>query len=244
MSRSQKAICLIGTSGYQYDHWQPVFYPEGLAKKKWFNHYAEHFQTVEINNTFYNLPKAETFDRWRERTPQGFRYALKFSRYGTHMKKLKDPAATIGRFLERAEHLKSFLGPILVQLPPRWRVNPERLAAFLDAAPKRCRWTVEFRERDWLCDEIYDVLKSHKAALCIHDMLENHPRVQTADWTYLRFHGDHYSGSYNHQALSAWARWIKDRLAENTDVYAYFNNDDRGYAVQNALDLRRYVLGE
>ena len=244
MTGNEQGTCLIGTSGYQYDHWRPVFYPEGMAKKNWFRHYADHFNTVEINNTFYNLPKAETFDKWREQTPKGFRYALKFSRYGTHMKKLKDPSATIGRYLERAERLKSYLGPILVQLPPHWGVNPERLSTFLDEAPKRRRWVVEFREWDWLCDEIYDVLKSHGAALCIHDMLEDHPRMLTADWTYLRFHGDHYSGCYTHQALTAWAEWIQEQLSDGRDVYAYFNNDDQGYAVQNAFDLRRYVMGE
>jgi uncharacterized protein YecE (DUF72 family) len=214
-----------------------------MAKGKWFDYYGERFDTVEINNTFYNLPKAETFDRWRDRTPRGFRYALKFSRYGSHMKKLKDPADSIGAFLDRAERLKAFLGPILVQLPPRWGANPERLEAFLGEAPRRRQWTVEFRDPGWLCEEVYRVLESFNAALCIHDMLKDHPRRLTADWTYLRFHGNGYAGSYSPQALSAWARWIEDRLDEGTAVYAYFNNDAEGHAVQNALDLRRYVLG-
>lgn len=241
MARRKKAVCLIGTSGYQYQHWQPAFYPHGLGKRKWFDYYADHFDSVEINNTFYNLPEADTFDRWRNRAPQGFRYALKFSRYGTHMKKLKDPADSIGAFLDRAERLKAFLGPILVQLPPHWRADPQRLAAFLCKAPRRHRWAIEFRDPRWLCPQVYQVLQAHNAALCIHDMLKEHPRRLTADWTYLRFHGNGYSGSYSHQALSARARWIKDRLAEGTDVYAYFNNDDQGYAVRNALDLRRYL---
>jgi len=244
MSNEQKAACRIGTSGYQYDHWQPVFYPEGMPKRKWFGYYADHFDTVEINNTFYNLPKAETFDQWHDRTPRNFRYALKFSRYGSHMKKLKDPDASIGAFLERAERLKAFLGPILVQLPPRWGANPERLEAFLREAPRRRRWTVEFRDPDWICDEVCKVLESHNAALCIHDMIKDHPRRLTADWTYIRFHGNGYSGSYGDTILSRWARWIKDRLAEGVDVYAYFNNDAEGHAVGNALTLRRYILGE
>lgn len=244
MGRQKRPRCRIGTAGYQYDHWQPVFYPESMPKREWFEHYAGHFDTVEINNTFYNLPKPGTFDSWRKAAPPRFRYALKFSRYGTHMKKLKDPEGPLENFLERAERLKAFIGPILVQLPPGWGAAPDRLDNFLRAAPGRRRWAVEFREPDWLCEDVYRVLESHGAALVIHDMLDEHPRRLTAQWTYLRFHGNGYAGSYSHQALSAWARWIKARLAENIDVYAYFNNDDRGHAVQNALDLRRYALGQ
>jgi uncharacterized protein YecE (DUF72 family) len=238
------ATLRIGTSGYQYDHWQPVFYPAGMPKTKWLRHYADHFDTVEINHTFYNLPKAKTFDRWRQQTPRGFRYALKFSRYGTHMKKLKEPAETIGRFLDRAEHLKSYLGPILVQLPPKWRANPGRLEAFLKAAPRRHRWAVEFRDPDWLCDEIYEILRSHSAGLCVHDMIPDHPRRITTTWTYLRFHGNRYTGCYSPPVLSTWSDWMKDCLSQGADVYGYFNNDDKGYAVKNAMELRRYVLGE
>jgi uncharacterized protein YecE (DUF72 family) len=244
MTAKESPECRIGTSGYQYDHWQPVFYPPQMPRRKWFDYYARQFDTVEINNTFYRLPDAGTFDRWRDQAPPGFRYALKFSRYGTHMKKLKDPEASLEAFLERAERLKAFIGPVLVQLPPHWGADPGRLDAFLDAAPRRRRWTVEFREPDWLCEDIYRVLREHDAALCIHDMLEDHPRLLTAPWTYLRFHGDHYAGAYSHQALTAWAHWIERRLGEGVDVYAYFNNDDQGHAVRNAGDLRRYVLGE
>lgn len=241
---SKKTICRIGTSGYQYAHWKGVFYPEDMPKRKWFEYYAEHFDTVEINNTFYNLPKAETFEKWHDDTPEGFLYSLKFSRYGTHMKKLKDPDNSIGSFIDRAERLKSFLGPILIQLPPKWGRNPDRLEEFLKKAPRRRRWTVEFRDQDWLCDEIFQILRDNNAALCIHDMIEDHPRELTAHWTYLRFHGDSYSGSYSHQYLSFWAGWIKDRLNESTDVYAYFNNDAEGYAVKNARSLRRYVFNK
>jgi uncharacterized protein YecE (DUF72 family) len=244
MTKQQKAVCRIGTSGYQYNHWKGIFYPEDVRKQDWFAHYAMHFDTVEINNTFYNLPKADTFDQWHGRARPGFRYALKFSRYGTHMKKLKDPAASIGAFLERAERLKAYLVPILVQLPPKWGVNPERLATFFENAPARHRWTVEFRESAWLCDDVYQILQAHNAALCIHDMLADHPRRLTADWTYVRFHGVNYGGSYDPQRLSDWGQWIKRRLSDHLDVYAYFNNDVQGHAVQNALDLRRLVMGE
>jgi len=240
----------IGTSGYQYDHWRGVLYPEGVPKKRWFEVYAETFNTVEINNTFYHLPKAETFDAWRERAPEGFRYVLKYSRYGTHMKRLTGaggPAGHVARFLERADRLGGGLGPILVQLPPNWRANPERLDAFLDAAPADHRWAVEFRDPSWFSEEVWEVLRRRAAALVIHDMLRPHPRRVTADWVYLRFHGTAdampYGGNYSPQALSGVARRVKKHLAEGRDVYAYFNNDAEGHAVRNALRLRRYVLG-
>jgi len=239
--RAGRTECRIGTSGYQYDHWRGVLYDKDLAKKDWFSRYAEVFDTVEINNTFYSLPRAGTFDAWRDRAPEGFLYVLKFSRYGSHLKRLKEPGDTIGRFLERASRLESLLGPILVQLPPNWRADPDRLEAFLDAAPRENRWAVEFRDRDWLRKEIFDILRSHGAALCIHDMIDDHPEEITADWVYLRFHGENYGGSYSRQFLSARAEQINGWLEKRLDVYAFFNNDAQGYAVENARDLRRYV---
>jgi len=231
----------IGTSGYHYDHWKGVFYPEDLSKGEWFSYYARQFDTVEINNTFYRLPEAATFDAWRRQAPKGFCYALKFSRYGSHIVRLKKPQATIRKFLQRADRLGDFLGPILVQLPPNWKADPKRLAAFLKAAPKDHRWAVEFRDPRWLCEEVFTILQSHNAALCIHDMIDDHPRRITADWVYLRFHGDRYSGCYSHQLLTTRAAEIQKCLTEGLDVFTYFNNDAQGYAVQNAADLKRYV---
>jgi uncharacterized protein YecE (DUF72 family) len=144
---------------------------------------------VEINNTFYRLPQAHTFDAWRVQAPADFCYALKFSRYATHFKHLKEPHEPIKRFLERADQLGKCLGPILVQLPPRWHVDTERLVGFLQAAPRLHRWAVEVRDPRWLCDEVYGVLRAHGAALCIHDALADHPQVLTTDWVYWRFHG-------------------------------------------------------
>jgi uncharacterized protein YecE (DUF72 family) len=234
----------VGTSGYVYPHWSGDFYPDDLPRKAWFDHYAKHFDTVEINNTFYRLPEADVFDRWREQAPPGFRYALKYSRYGTHLKHLADPEEPLQRFLEVAERLRSWLGPILVQLPPSWRADPPRLDAFLRAAPRRHRWAVELRDPDWLTDEVYAVLRDHGAALVIHDMIEDHPVLLTADWTYLRFHGEHYGGRYTHQALSGRARVIRRWLDAGIDVHAYFNNDEGGHAPHDAADLRRYVRGD
>ena len=233
----------IGTSGYQYDHWQGVFYPEDLPKKSWFGHYADHFDTVEVNNTFYHLPTADAFDAWHDAAPPGFRYALKFSRYGSHLKHLKDPADTVQAFVERADRLKAYAGPILVQLPPKWNADPERLRAFLEAAPGRYRWAVELRDASWLDERIYGILEAHGAALCIHDMLADHPRRLTADWTYVRFHGDHYRGSYAEETLADWAEQLGAWLGDGKDAYVYFNNDEQGHAVHDALELRRRVLG-
>lgn len=237
---SKRGALRIGTSGYQYDHWRRVFYPEEIPRKRWFHHYAQHFDTVEINNTFYHLPEVSTFVTWRQEAPVGFCYALKFSRYGSHLKRLKDPSEPIERFLARAEQLDTFLGPILVQHPPRWNVNAERLAAFLESVPKTHRWAIELRDPRWLCEEIFAILEEHHAALCIHDMIGDHPRRITSDWVYLRFHGDHYSGSYSHQFLSAEAQRIREYRSRGLDVFAYFNNDQNGYAVKNAVDLKRY----
>lgn len=235
----------IGTSGYQYDHWAGVFYPKVLPRGRWFEHYAEHFDTVEINNTFYNLPAPETFDSWKQRAPKGFCYALKFSRYGSHLKRLRDPDSTIAKFTECADRLGRFLGPILVQLPPRWHADPQRLEAFLDAAPSKYRLAVEFRDRDWLCERVYTVLRRHRAALVIHDMMGEHPDVVTTNWVYFRFHGpdERYRGDYPHQTLSAYAKRIEGYISRGMDVFAYFNNDLEGHAVFNAADLRRYVMG-
>ena len=241
---AKKGTFRVGTSGWQYDHWTGVFYPEDLRKAEWFSHFSEHFDTVEVNNTFYHLPSEETFDNWAHQAPAGFLYVLKFSRYGSHIKKLKDPTDTIGLFLERAERLGDHLGPILVQLPPAWNANPDRLAAFLEAAPARRRLALEFRNPDWLCEEVYEILRDHDAALCIHDLIDDHPREVTADWIYLRFHGADDGGNYTHQKLSASAEQIKTWRADGLDVYAYFNNDAHGYAIENATDLRRYVEGE
>lgn len=240
MSRAP-AACRVGTSGYQYDHWRGVLYAPDLPKRAWFSRYAEVFDTVELNNTFYGLPGCETVDDWRRQAPAGFLYSLKFSRYGSHLKRLDDPADTIAAFLERASRLGHLLGPILVQLPPRWRADPGRLAAFLDTAPATQRWAIEFRDPDWLQDAVFDVLQRHNAALCIHDLIDDHPVEITADWVYLRFHGDRYRGSYSRQFLAARAARIAAWLDDGLDVFAYFNNDADGGAVVNARDLKRYL---
>lgn len=229
----------IGTSGYQYDHWLGVFYPRELPKRHWFGYYAERFPTVEINNTFYSLPRPETIERWREAAPEGFLYALKFSRFGSHVKRLKNPHSTQARFLDVARLLGESLGPVLVQLPPHWRVNPSRLDRFLAEAANDLRWAVEFRDSSWLCEEVFTLLRKYGVALCVHDMIPDHPRLTTANWVYMRFHGDHYTGAYSDCALDCAAEWLRDQQQTGRDIFAYFNNDIGGNAVVDARRLAK-----
>jgi uncharacterized protein YecE (DUF72 family) len=222
-----------------YKDWAGVVYPEGLPPRRWFAHYATLFDTVELNNTFYRLPAVTTAESWAKQAPPGFVYALKLGAFGSHRMKLRDAASWLPNHLDRAERLGKALGPTLVQLPPRWRRNVERLDEFLSVAPAHLRWAVELREPSWVHDEVFEVLRRHGAALCIHDLLPDHPWVMTADWTYVRFHGPEalerkYWGRYGAQRLQPAAERLAAWLAEGSDVYAYFNNDHRGHAVADA----------
>jgi uncharacterized protein YecE (DUF72 family) len=225
-----------------YRHWRGAIYPESLPQKRWFEYYATMFDTVEINNTFYRLPAEKTVDAWAAQAPAGFVYAVKLGAFGSHRMKLRDAASWLPNHLDRLGHLGAAAGPTLVQLPPRWKRNVERLDEFLAAAPASCRWAVELRNPSWLHDDVYQVLARHGAALCIHDLLDGHPWELTSDWTYVRFHGPNatshpYQGRYGGDGLF----WMADRLSkwldEGHDVYAYFNNDDSGYAVRDAQSL-------
>lgn len=228
----------IGTSGWVYNHWRGLFYPHELPHSAWFDHYARAFDTVEINNSFYRLPSAATFDAWRDHAPPGFCYAVKASRYLTHLKKLKDPEQPLHTFFERAERLGRTLGPVLYQLPPRWKVNVERFESFLAALPPGHTHVVEFRDSSWLIEDVFRLMERYGVAHCIHDM---HPlavplRV-TAPAIYLRFHGDRYAGSYSYDALAGWAARIAAWHDAGHDVFAYFNNDIGGHAIHNARTL-------
>jgi uncharacterized protein YecE (DUF72 family) len=227
-----RARLRIGTSGFQYRSWRARFYPPKLPQAQWLEFYARHFDTVEINNTFYNLPAASVFERWAERVPRGFCFAVKYSRFATHYKRLLDPAPPLELFLERARRMGAKLGPVLVQLPPRWNADPERLEAFLDAAPRDVRWAIEVRDESWLNEDVYACLRRHGAALCVHDKLPHHPEVDTADFAYWRFHGTdgRYGGSYPTPHLAAVARKLRRSLRDGLDVFAYFNNDVDGHA--------------
>jgi uncharacterized protein YecE (DUF72 family) len=233
----------IGTSGWHYRHWVGTFYPEGLPSSRMFDHYARHFDTVEINNSFYKLPSHETFACWRDSAPRDFVFAVKASRFLTHNKKLKDPENALENFLPRAEILKEKLGPILFQLPPRWRVNCERLAEFLEILPRTHRYAFEFREPSWLQELVYAVLRNFNAALCIYELAGFHaPFEVTADFSYIRLHGPggKYQGSYTDDQLEAWAERIRG-WKQLKAVYVYFDNDQAAYAAHNALKLRQLL---
>ena len=180
----------VGCSGWMYKDWRGVVYPPRLPQRRWFEHYATLFDTVEINNTFYRLPPASTVETWAAQAPAGFLYAVKLGQFGSHRMKLRDAGVVVAQPpRSRASASGTALGPTLVQLPPRWKRNAERLDEFLSVAPKTMRWAVELRDRSWLHDDVFDVLRRHDAALCIHDLLADHPWELTADWTYVRFHG-------------------------------------------------------
>lgn len=231
----------IGTSGWHYDHWRGPFYPEDLPSAQWLAYYTEQLHTAEINNTFYQLPEASTFEAWYEAVPSSFIFAVKANRYITHMKKLKDPAEPVGNLMERVRLLDDKLGPILFQLPPNWHLNAERLDAFLDTLPEGYRYAVELRDPTWLAEPAYDALAAHNAAFCIYELSGRvSPKEVTADFVYVRLHGPDgaYQGSYDTQTLSGWAGAFSTWLRQGKDVYCYFDNDQSGYAVQNALELQ------
>ncbi|MCC9135921.1 DUF72 domain-containing protein [Pontibacter silvestris] len=234
----------IGTSGWHYKHWMGNFYPPDLKPKDFTNHYMNFFRTVEINNSFYKLPSAQTFANWRASVPPEFIFAVKGSRFITHMKKLKDPQQSIARFFENVNALEEKTGPILFQLPPFWQVNEERLASFLAALPPYYRYTFEFRHPSWYKPEILNLLCQHNAAFCIYE-LEWHmsPIEVTADFVYVRLHGpEHkYSGSYSDETLSWWANNCLQWQQQGLDVYIYFDNDQNGYAAFNAKRLQELV---
>ncbi len=237
----------IGTSGFHYRHWVGPFYPPKTSTAKMLEYYVQHFDTLELNNSFYRLPTIEAFECWRDSTPKNFVFAVKASRFITHNKKLKDPENALENLLPRAEHLGKKLGPILFQLPPRWKVNAERLINLLQILPREHRYTFEFRELSWLTLGICRILRKFNAAFCIYELAGyQSPLEITADFSYIRLHGPEsgkYQGSYSKKRLSEWAHWIEQQAKSLKAIYVYFDNDQAGYAAQNALTLRRMVLG-
>ncbi len=230
----------IGCSGWQYRHWRGRFYPDELAQSRWFEHYATQFDTVELNNPFYRLPDRETFVRWRTAAPRGFLFAVKASRYLTHMKKLKDAAEPLARLFNNVRGLGRRLGPVLYQLPPHWGRDAERLDSFLALIPRDVPQAIEFRDPSWYCDEIYEQLERHRVALCLHDMKGSASgRLSVGPFVYVRFHGagSRYGGRYPHSTLADWAKWLSEQHAKGRPIYAYFNNDAGGHAPRDAQRL-------
>jgi uncharacterized protein YecE (DUF72 family) len=232
----------VGCSGWQYRDWRGVLYPAGLPQRRWLERYAECFDTVEVNSTFYRLASRDAVAGWVDQTPPDFCFALKASRYLIHMKKLMDIDQGIARFYERIEPLVESrrLGPVLWQLPEWFTRDDDRLAAALARLPPG-RHCFEFRDSSWFVPDVLALLREHGVALAIGDHPERpfQPLELTTDWTFIRLHygSRGRNGNYSETELDEWARRI-DRLRERAEVYAYFNNDWSGFAVRNALGLR------
>lgn len=249
----------VGCSGWDYPHWRARFHPQVVPRRLWLEHYAAAFDTVELNNSFYRLPPPETFAAWARRVPDGFEFAVKASRYLTHMKRLREPAEPVFRLLDHAQHLGDRLGPILYQLPGRWMPDIERLAAFLATLPRftpggggprvgPLTHVVEFRHPTDVTGDVLDLLRADGVGLCLHDMpggpTGEAARAVTSDVIYVRFHGGtgKYSGRYPDRVLDAWAAFLRPHADAGRRIYAYFNNDIDAHAPIDAARLRARLL--
>jgi uncharacterized protein YecE (DUF72 family) len=234
----------IGTSGWHYDHWIGRFYPEKMRKENWLEFYAQHFDTVEINNTFYHMPREQTMIHWRDKVPANFLFAVKANRYITHIKKLHNTVEEVGRFFALADLLGDRLGPVLYQLPPSLHKNLERLDEFITSLPRRDLAVFEFRDKSWYDQETFDLMDKRGVALCVHDMGDRAPpRLVTGHVAYVRFHGTNgrYAGNYPDHMLHDWANWLRSQVPNVRAIYAYFNNDVSGHALNNARTLKQIM---
>ncbi len=234
----------IGTSGWHYKHWVGTFYPAGTKDAEQLAYYLKFFKTVELNNSFYHLPPPQTFKNWKKAVPGDFVFAVKGSRYISHMKKLNVEKESINIFFDSANKLQEKLGPVLFQLPPNWKINTERLAQFLRKLPKTHQYAFEFRNQTWYEEEVYALLRKYNCAFCIYE-LEHHlsPIITTADFVYVRLHGPDgkYAGSYTDAKLKKWAKLCEQWQQQGKDVYVYFDNDQLGYAAFNAQTLQKFI---
>jgi uncharacterized protein YecE (DUF72 family) len=233
----------IGCSGWSYRHWRESFYPKGVPVRLWLEHYAAAFDTVELNNSFYHLPKEDDVRGWRERTPAGFCFSAKMSRLITHNKRLANSDELLETFFERMRGLGDRLGPVLHQLPPNFRRNDERLAAYLALLPRDLTHAFEFRHDSWWHDDVYALLREHGATFCIYNLGEQTtPLVATAPDAYVRFHGPEatFASGYTDRQLREWAARLS-ALHSVRRVWAYFNNDVGGHAPRDAVRLREIV---
>jgi len=234
----------VGCSGWHYEHWRGLYYPEELPKPQWLPFYARQFNSVELNNSFYRLPSEKAFTTWRESTPENFIFAVKMSRYITHIKKLRNLGSAVENFLSRAVLLEEKLGPLLYQLPPNMKRNDELLQSFLSSLPAIYQHVIEFRHESWIDEAVFDILRRHNVGLCVFDMPGfTCPLVATSGFVYVRFHGSEglYSSRYSDAELSRWAERI-GRLGQRVKTsYIYFNNDAEAFAIQNATTLRNLL---
>lgn len=238
------ATIRIGCSGWQYPHWRGAFYPPDLPQRQWLGYYARHFDTVEVNNTFYRLPPESVVQGWRESVPSGFVFAVKASRYLTHLKRLLNPVPALTLLLDRVSALGPHLGPVLYQLPPRWRCNVDRLHRFLEVLPSHLSHAVEFRDPSWYTEDVFQLLAQYGVALSVHDLPGSaSPRVAVAPLVYVRLHGTsgRYQGAYSPAALRSWADWLTREARAGRRAWVYFNNDVAAQAPRDAARLKRLV---
>jgi|UniRef100_A0A7C4EMD2 uncharacterized protein YecE (DUF72 family) len=232
----------IGTSGWQYGHWRGIFYPQDLKYSEWFGFYCKHFSTVEINVTFYRDVKPSTFQKWYSITPDEFLFSVKTSRQITHFKKLKVTQELVDNFLNRTAFLKEKLGVILIQLPPSLKFDKSVIKDFFSILDKAYRYTIEVRNKTFIDDVFFNILKENNIAFCISDSAGRYPFYETitADFVYIRLHGSQrlYASEYTEEELKQWCQKIK---SWNKTTYVYFDNDYMGYAVKNALQLKNML---
>jgi len=236
----------IGTSGWHYEHWSGPFYPDDLPAADRLKFYAGLFQTVEINNSFYQLPRKETLARWRDITQSDFIFAVKASRYITHMKKLREGGKTFQPLAEVVRALGSKLGPILFQLPPNWSCNAKRLGEFVEALPGDYRYAFEFRDPSWFNRRTYEILRELGAAFCIYELAGRlSPKEITSEYVYVRLHGPEaaYQGQYDTRTLAGWAGAFSTWAGQGKQIYCYFDNDERGHAARDALRIQQMIRG-
>ena len=236
----------IGTSGWYYKHWRGPYYPAAWPPARMLCFYMNDFDSVEINNSFYRLPTFQAVEAWRETTPPNFCFTVKASRFFTHLKKLKDPEVGLRKFVPLIQHFGEKLGPILFQLPPHWRCNLDRLAEFLRALPGDYRYSFELRDPSWHTTSVSRLLTRHNVAFCMYELAGfQSPLTITADFVYIRLHGPgqkKYEGDYSRRALHAWAERIDQWKSQLQAIYVYFDNDQAGFAVKNARELKK-ILG-
>lgn len=240
----KKEIIHIGTSGWVYKHWKDKFYPNNLSEKDYLRYYSQHFSTVEVNNTFYHLISTDAVNNWVKSVPEDFVFAIKASRYITHMKKLTDPENITVKFFESIRPFENKLGPILFQLPPKFAYNKERLESFFKVLPKGYKYAFEFRDKNWFNEGTYEILRKNNSAFCIYNLgTFQTPKEVTADFVYIRLHGNYGlgSGKYTDEQLEEFAQDIKLFKSRGKDVFCYFNNDEAGFAIENAFSLSKLL---
>lgn len=235
----------VGTSGWHYEHWRALFYPENLPKTKWLRFYTRHFATVEVNNTFYRLPSEDALAAWNAYVPGGFRFALKASCFITHVKRLRGVEEAVRDFTARASALGDRVGPMLFQIPPQMHRNDRTLEAFLRLLPPVFHYAFEFQHASWFDERVYELLRKYGVALCIYDLPDfTTPVLATSPFAYVRFHGPSapYSSKYDDGELHAWAERIRALSPGVRSTYVYFNNDAMAYAEGNAMTMARLLV--